>query len=135
MSGESDEHALLVSRLTDFVKNEHGHGGNLALYLDDHAHERERPQRIGNHLPDIYAVDVPRSFVVIGEAKTQPDLVSPRSRHQIETFIRHLVFYDAAFFYLAVPFLAKPAATTMMRELGCGHECIKIQILTLDVDF
>ena len=35
MSGESDEHALLVARLTDFVKKEHGRGGNLAVYLDD----------------------------------------------------------------------------------------------------
>lgn len=135
MSGESEEHALMVSRLTDFVKSEHGHGGNLALYLDDQARGRERPQRIGNHLPDIYAEDVPRSFVVIGEAKTQLDLVSPRSRRQIRAFIRHLALYDAAFFYLAVPFLAKPAATGLVRELGYGYEGVKMKILIMDIDF
>ena len=133
MSGESDEHAFLVARLTDFVTKEHGCGGRLALYMDDQVRGRERPQRIGPHLPDLYAEDVPRTFVVIGEAKTQADLVSPRSRGQIGAFLRYLALYDAAYFYLVVPTLAKPAAATLVRELGCLHEGVSMRILTADM--
>lgn len=135
MSGESDEHALLVKHLARFVKQEHGCKGNLALYLDDQMRGRERPQRIGNHLPDLYAEDVPRTFIVIGEAKTQLDLISPRSRRQIKTFVGYLALYDAAFFYLAVPTLSKPAATTVVRELGTRHENVTMHVLTADIGF
>ena len=135
MSGESDEHALLVHYLARFVKQEHGGKGNLALYMDDQIRGRERPQRIGNHLPDLYAEDVPRTFVVIGEAKTQLDLISPRSRRQIRAFVRHLALYQDAFFYLAVPTLSKPAATSLVRELSGQHKRVRMQILTADIGF
>ena len=135
MSGESDEHALLVAHLAEFVRREHGCEGNLALYFDDQMRGRERPQRIGNHLPDLYAEDVPRTFVVIGEAKTHLDLTTPRSHRQLRTFVRHLSHYEAAFFYLAVPTLAKPAAMTLVRELGCLHQSVKMRILTTDIGY
>jgi len=135
MSGESDEHTRLVEHLAGFVKQEHGYKGNLALFLDDQMRGRERPQRIGNHLPDLYAEDVPRTFVVIGEAKTHLDLISARSRRQIKTFVRYLALYNAAFFYLAVPTLSKPAATTLMRELGSQHQNVRMKILTADIGF
>ncbi len=135
MSGESNEHAFLVTHLTNFVAKQHGCGGNLALYFDDQMYGRERPQRIGNYLPDLYAEDVPRTFVVIGEAKTHLDLISARSRRQLGTFLRYLALYDAAFFYLAVPTLAKPAAMTLVRELGCQHKGVNVQILTTDIEY
>ncbi|WP_197922681.1 hypothetical protein [Thiosulfatihalobacter marinus] len=121
--------------MAEFVKREHGCEGNLALYFDDQMRGRERPQRIGNHLPDLYAEDVPRTFVVIGEAKTHLDLITPRSRRQLGTFVQHLALYDLAYFYLAVPALAKPAATSLVRELGCRHKSVKMQILTTDIGY
>ncbi len=135
MSGESDEHTLLVSGLTDFVKKQHGSNRNLALYVDDQVRGREGPQRIGNRLPDLYAEDVPRTFVVIGEAKTHLDLLSSRSRRQIGTFVQYLALHKTAFFYLAVPTLAQPAATTLLRELGNVHGSVKMHILTIDFEY
>ena len=135
MSGESDEHAVLVLRLTAFVRERHGAAGNLALYLDDQKMGRERPQRIGGHLPDLYAQDVPRTFVVIGEAKTQADLITPRSRRQLASFVRYLALHEAAFFYLAVPFIARPTATKLMRELEAAHGTVGSHILTIDTGY
>lgn len=135
MSGESDEHALLVSRLTAYVRKKHGGAGNLALYLDDQKMERERPQRIGGHLPDLYAQDVPRTFVVIGEAKTQADLISPRSHRQLASFVRYLALQEAAFFYLAVPFIARPTATKLVRELEAAYGAVGSHILTIDTGY
>jgi hypothetical protein len=132
MSGESDEHAVLVSRLTAFVRERHGAAGNLALFLDDQKVGRERPQRIGGHLPDLYAQDVPRTFLVIGEAKTQSDLITPRSRRQLASFVRYLALHEAAFFYLAVPFVARPTATKLMRELEAAYGTVGSHILTID---
>ena len=135
MSGESDEHAVLVSKLTTFVRERHGAAGNLALYLDDQKMGRERPQRISGHLPDLYAQDVPRTFVVIGEAKTQADLITPRSRRQLASFVRYLALHEAAFFYLAVPFIARPTATKLMRELQGAHGTVGSNILTIDTGY
>ena len=135
MSGESDEHARLVAGLTSFVRDQHGGSGNLALYFDDNRSERERPHRIGGHLPDLYAVDVPRTFVIIGEAKTQADLITPRSRRQLASFVRYLALHDAAFLYLAVPILAKPTATTLLRELECEYGAVSSQILTIETGY
>lgn len=135
MSGESDEHAALVVGLTEYVRERHGSRGNLALYLDDQMRDRERPQRISGHLPDLYAEDVPRTFVIIGEAKTRPDLLATRSRRQLASFVQYLSLYECAFFYLAVPLLAKPAATSLLRELGREHATVRTRILTLEVGF
>lgn len=135
MSGESDEHVVLVSRLTAFVRERHGAAGNLALYLDDQRVGRERPQRIGGHLPDLYAQDVPRTFVVIGEAKTQSDLITPRSRRQLAAFVRYLALHEVAFFYLAVPSIAKPTATKLMRELEAAHGTVGSHLLTIDLGY
>lgn len=135
MSGESDEHAVLVSRLTAFVRERHGAAGNLTLYLDDRKMGRERPQRIGGHLPDLYAQDVPRTFVVIGETKTQADLISPRSRRQLASFVRYLALHEIAYFYLAVPLIARPTATTLMRELEAAHGTVGSHILTIDTSY
>lgn len=135
MSGESDEHAALVAGLTDYVRELHGKRGNLALYIDDQKRERERPQRISGHLPDLYAEDVPRTFVVIGEAKTRPDLLATRSRGQLASFVRYLSLYECAFFYLAVPLLAKPAATSLLREVGREHGNVSIHILAMEFGF
>ena len=135
MSGESDEHAVLVSRLTAFVRERHGAAGNLALYLDEQKMGRERPQRIGGHLPDLYAQDVPRTFVIIGEAKTQADLITPRSRRQLASFVRYLALHQAGYFYLAVPFIARPTATKLMRELEGVHGSVGSHILTIDTGY
>ena len=134
MSGESEDHALLVAGLTAAVKERHGSEGNLVLFLDDNATEREHPPRIGGHLPDLYAQNVPRTFVIIGEAKTRLDLISPRSRRQLSAFLRYLALFDSAFFYLAVPVLARPVASSLLREIGCGHHTFETRILTLGTD-
>ncbi|WP_299409982.1 hypothetical protein [uncultured Roseobacter sp.] len=135
MSGESEEHTILVSQLSDFVRKQHGGIGNLALYVDDQALGRERPQRIGNHLPDLYAEDVPRTFVVIGEAKTRLDLITSRSRQQISAFVDYLALHKAAFFYLAVPVLATPAANAFVRELGDRHVRVNMHVLPVEIEY
>ena len=134
MPGESEEHANMVAWLTHIVKEQHGAGGNLALYRDSQDAERERPLRINGYLPDLYAEDVPRTFVIIGEAKTRSDLLTTRSRQQIDSFVRYLALYETAFFYLAVPLLAKPPATTLLRELRSKHGNVNVHILTPETD-
>lgn len=135
MSGESEEHTFLVSQLADFVRKQHGGMGNLALYFDDQALGRERPQRIGSHLPDLYAEDVPRTFVVIGEAKTRLDLITSRSRRQISTFVDYLALHKAAFFYLAVPVLATPTANSFVREMSNKHGNVMMHVLPVEVAY
>lgn len=134
MSGESNEHAFLVASLGDFVKEKYGANGNLALYMDDNVRGRERPPKINGRLPDLYAENVPRTFIIIGEAKTYDDLITPRSHSQIADFMSYLNLHKEGFFYLSVPFFAKPHATTIMRELGSEYKMVKTRILTPDIE-
>ena len=46
--------------------------------------------------------------------------------------MRYLDLHDAAFFYLAVPLMAKPTATTLIRELGCDYETVRPHIMTFE---
>ena len=105
MPGESNMHRSLVRYVSRYVAEQHGSNGNLALYSDEDDELRQRPQRIGGHLPDVYAEDVPRTFVVLGEAKTTTDLETDRTKRQLSAFIRCLSLYDVSYFYLAVPLL------------------------------
>ena len=132
MSGESETHVALVSNLASMVLDLHGNTGNLSLFLDDQAPETQRPQRINGHLPDLYAEDVPRTFVVIGEAKTRSDLLSTRSKIQISSFFQYLSLFDRSFFYLAVPVFTQPVANTLIRDFGTEFSTVNATVLSVD---
>ena len=78
----------------------------------------ERPPRIGNFVPDVYATDVPTTKIVIGEAKTTKDLETEHSRQQIAAFLDHLTHTSNGLFILAVPTPWKARAKWVVNELG-----------------
>lgn len=115
MSGESDIHKRLVHHLAQYVRERHDTDGNLALFFDGNATGGERPRRIEGHLPDLSAFDVPKTFTIIGEAKTTRDIETVRSQRQIRTFMDHLALQKRSFFYLAVPFFLQPRAHHVLQ--------------------
>lgn len=94
--------------------------GVEALTLFDDTAEpvrREKPPRINGHVPDVYAVDAPPTVMIVGEAKTQKDLETIRSREQIGCFLDHLAVRPNGVFILAVPLEAAATARGIIGAL------------------
>jgi hypothetical protein len=117
MSWETAQHVRLVEALAAEIMARHAGLYSLTLFLDLPAYRRDRPRATGGFVPDVFAVDVPETCRIIGEAKTPLDLETDRSRTQIEAFLTHLSRFPNPNFYLAVPLLYKNRAESL---LGCA---------------
>lgn len=130
MSGESALHIRLVEKLIHEVRQRHSDGGDIAIFADHHSFGRNRPTRIGGFFPDLFASDIPETFRVVGEAKTESDLKTDRSERQLAAFLDHLALYPKSAFYLAVPWLLVPRAHSIMKTLRrSAHETVSVEVL------
>jgi hypothetical protein len=134
MSGESAQHVLLVERLIALVESRHSTTQGIMIFADHHSFAGNLPPMIGGYKPDLLAQDVPCTFQVIGEAKTATDFQDERTVRQIRAFLDHLALYENTSFYLAVPWLVRPQATYIMKELRSSEHyriCVEIHPIVL----
>jgi hypothetical protein len=90
----------------------------VAIFVDSiQASKDSRPPRIQGFVPDIYVVDVPTTFTIIGEAKTGSDLQSERSRKQIAAFLEFVAYRANGMFILAVPLPFGATARAMVDAM------------------
>lgn len=130
MSGESSVHVLLVERLIEHVRTVHRPERGLLLLADHTSFGSNRPRTIDGFTPDVFASDLPVTFEVLGEAKTLPDLHTPRSSRQILAFLNHLSVRPNGIFYLFVPLFTRAASMSVVRQiLRPGHERIRIEVI------
>lgn len=130
MSGESATHLRLVERLIEHVRTVHRPERGLLILADHHSFGSDRPRTVDGYTPDVFASDLPVTFEVLGEAKTLPDLQTPRSSRQIRAFLDHLAVRPNATFYLFVPPFARAASISVVRLLLLPqHECINIEVI------
>ncbi len=131
MSGESSRHAALVERLIMAVGAQHNGHGRLLMLADHHSYGNDRPPMIGGFTPDLFAAEIPETFHVLGEAKTQGDLVSDRSARQISAFLDHLTLRPSSCLYLAVPWLCVPKARAIVRAARYApRHPVEVRIIT-----
>ncbi len=134
MSGESAAHIHLVEQLIALVERRHRTSRGLMVFADHRKFGSNRPPTIGGFHPDVLAQDVPASFQVIGEAKTQKDLEEERSSRQICAFLDHLALYSNSSFYLAVPWYLKGRANYFIYALRRPtHQSVAIQVIPITV--
>src|SRR5579862_5026280 len=129
MSGESELHVRLVERLIDEVGVRHGPPSDVVIFADHHRFGRDRLAQIGGFTPDVFASDIPATFRVVGEAKTESDLLTERSQRQIAAFLDHLALYPKSALYLAVPWLLAPRANGLLRALRRNnHAGVRVEV-------
>lgn len=115
---ESAMHADLVKAILAFAAHELGSLADIAVREDAVRPLRgERPPRIAGYTPDVYAVDVPTTRTLIGEAKTRTDLETEHSQRQIAAFLDYSAQSPGGLFILAVPMIARPAARRLIKRL------------------
>jgi hypothetical protein len=130
---ESSNHAALVQIIIKYIGREHAQIAALGMVNDLSSPLRaEKPNRIEGFVPDVYAFDAPLTTVIIGEAKTQDDLETERSRKQITAFLLHLCHQPVGIFILAVPWQAKRRATAIVKSLRAETDATSVKAVTLD---
>ena len=93
----------------------------------------ERPPPIGGFVPDVYAIDVPTTVTIVGEAKTRRDLETAHSQAQIAAFLDFLSVTANGVFILSVPLTA---GATARRIVQASHHRSRrgdtTQVIVLD---
>ena len=107
---ESAAHARLVRTILEFINRNFAPLSEIAVRDDSSSPVRgERPPLISGFVPDVYAVNVPTTMTIIGEAKTRRDLETTHSQAQIIAFIQYLSTLSDGVFVLSVPLVAGAA--------------------------
>jgi len=134
VSGESRTHLELVKHLVAHIQLIHEPDGGFVIYSDIDTDLVQRPSRIGGHLPDVFASDIPATFRIVGEAKTHSDIITQRSINQIRVFLNYLALFDGSVFYLAVPAFSKGRALQMISSIReSQHDRVTIEVLNCPV--
>jgi hypothetical protein len=129
--GESEAHLALVRLLLDYVTMRFiGHGG-VAIFADLPTSTREtRPPRVGGFVPDVYVTDVPATWVLIGEAKTEHDLLLRHTTAQLRAFL-DLLRYHHGIFALAVPWSSQVTARQIVDAIVATDGITGVETLIL----
>ncbi len=124
MSFESLVHVRLVHATVREIMRRHSDLYSLTIFADLPQYGRDKPGRCGGFIPDVFAVDVPETCRIIGEAKTPVDFESERSQRQIAAFLSHLSKFPNSYFYLAIPWpnaaRARSVLDSLAGEIGGG---------------
>jgi len=130
---ESIQHLKLVDSIVIYIRK-HFVGVQSVVTLHDLPGKIgcDKPPKIGAYRPDVYATDAPTTITIIGEAKTQADLKTDRTRSQIKTFIRYLQLQQNGIFILATPWRATAAGRALVAT-SCGPQTDpQVRIIVID---
>lgn len=131
---ESIKHTALVQVILTYIGREHAHLNGLGVINDlSGPLGAEKPNRIDGFVPDVYALDAPLTTVIIGEAKTQDDLETERSRKQLMAYLTYLGQQDqTGILIVAVPWQVKRRAQAIVDALRSETGAVRVTTVTLD---
>ena len=130
---ESERHARLVRAIIAHLEAHVGTINDIMVRDDSVRPLRgERPPKLLQFIPDVYATDVPTTMTVIGEAKTARDLETIHSHKQISSFLEYLAHTPNGLFILAVPPDRKARARSLVTKLGRSLGDNKTDIEVID---
>jgi len=131
--GESAKHLELVRCILIYVQENYVGVDHVAMLHDlPGSIGCDKPPKIGEFRPDVYAVDAPLTKTIIGEAKTQADLETDHTKNQLRAFMRFLRLQDNAVLVLAVPWQAKARGRTILKALAGEIDAPKTRIVVID---
>ena len=114
---ETIAHTRLVGIVFDWVNVKYSATPGFCLFCDSPTiYESEKPSPIEGFFPDICALSTPPEITVLGEAKTLPDLESPRSYRQFLAFLRFLAVRPRPALVVATPWQATVTAKSIIAK-------------------
>ena len=119
---ESRTHRDLVAQLRYWIAMEFCDNDLGSVFVDDGDPETgPTPPRIDGYQPDVYCQVTGTDRVVVGEAKTETDLETERSMHQLLAFLKFCELRRNSCFVIAVPWYAERTATNTLGNLKSRH--------------
>jgi hypothetical protein len=130
---ETLAHTRLVGVIVNWVKARYSATVGLCVFCDcPTVLETEKPSPIEGFFPDVCALSTPPALTLVGEAKTLPDLESPRSFQQVVAFMRFLAARPQPILVIATPWQAVATAKNIVvlarRESRAEH--VQVHFLT-----
>jgi hypothetical protein len=90
-----------------------------------------QPPQIFQSIPDVMAISIDGSRIVIAEAETEKSLLTAHTERQIVEFLKYCSQYEHSIFIFAIPWVAKVRAIELLQSLKSarGHTHIKTQVV------
>ena len=130
---ETAEHLSFVQVLVKYIQDCHAPCDGITILTDTAGAPTDgKPHRIGGFVPDVYAVNIPTTFCIIGEAKVESDLETEHSRLQLEAFLQHLSLSGSGTLILAVPWQVSVAARRILLNAAAKINATNVEKLVLD---
>lgn len=114
MSESSEHRALIVSMARKLIAQYPDFAMNTDLQMRP---GEAMPPMVNEYRPDIYAYNKGKSYCIIGEAKTVPDLENNHTHLQMKSFLHHLESMPEGIFILGVSGEKADRAKTLLRFL------------------
>jgi hypothetical protein len=131
--GESTQHQKLLLRLVEYVTTKFQDLYSLTITHDlPKLIKEEKPPMIGGFRPDLYGSDVPKTTVVVGEAKTALDLETEHSLSQYNAFLNYLIGQPGATFVISVEWNAVAAARRVFGNIKKRLPANSVNIIVID---
>ena len=114
----STTHIRLVDAILQWV--DENHPSLTASILQDNPKfpGSEKPPKIGESIPDVFAEDRSLGQLLIGEAKTGQDLMTARSSKQFTSFLNYLRDIGGGMLIVSVEHDWAKAARGLLRKLS-----------------
>lgn len=91
---ESKQHIDLVKRLLHHIEDNYSDKSLFVLSDLPEEHTDNRPPRVVNHVPDVFASNPITGFAIIGEAKILKDIETDHTINQLKEFINYLKYQE-----------------------------------------
>lgn len=130
---ESDKHLQLVSCIVAYIRETYT-GVNYVVSLCDlpGTATENKPPKIGEFRPDVYAIDAPLTRTIVGEAKIEADLDTEHTQKQIRAFMTYLRQQPNPVFILAVPWSAKARGHNILGFAAKEISAPNIKLVVVD---
>lgn len=121
--GESLIHVRLVQKIIEWVSNA---DPQAVIFADTSIFEaRDRPPKIGGHVPDVYARTDMLGQSIIGEAKTRKDLENEHTMSQLRAYLSYCCTNPGARLVLAVQWDMRGFVHNLLNRLKAEMELPK----------
>lgn len=107
---ESEHHSGFVRYVQDWIVSTYEKECWGICLLTDLPESQEKPRFLGGFRPDVWAVDIPHTFTVVGEAKLGSDIENPHTDAQLAAYLRYLGAQPNPVLVVAVPWPARASA-------------------------
>ena len=118
----SSKHNFIVSAISRKIRKDNF---NIIYfdgkYQDVDTKKFDIPPKIINHRPDIIG-EIENKFFCIGEAKTEADLFTERTKNQIIDFFSLISINDTNKLFLGIPLSAKKDLEKLLANIGLLYQ-------------